>query len=389
MNAVERLRHQPDTVLSVTLAAIIAVEVSAFEPAEQTKALPFAIVAGLALALRRRLPLLAFLLAWLGLAGLSVFAIGFDNDSLSFVAIFLIAHYSLGRWTTGVEAGAGVVCVLASTVAFTLGDAATNDGVSNIDVGDIAFALGIVAGPWAAGLAIRLRQEREVALKSVNQRLETERNELARRAVIAERARIARDLHDVVSHAISVTVIQARGARRTLGHDEEGVRRALDAIEHTNAQALGDMRRLLAVLRDAEGDSPASPPPSLTRLDDLLDDVRRSGLDITLEDNGHGPDIPPGVDLSAYRIVQEALTNVLKHADAATVRIRLEYNADSLTLTVSDDGTLPPTDGQPPGHGLIGIRERVSVIGGEVEAGPAPGGGYIITARLPYFVESS
>jgi signal transduction histidine kinase len=389
MNAVERLRRHPDTLLAVALAATLVVEVSAFEPADQTKAVPSALVAGLALALRRRLPLVGFLLCLAGLTGLSVFAIGVDNDSLSFFVIFLIAHYSLGRWTTGLEAAAGAVCILGSTVAFAVGDAATLGGIGTIDVGDIAFAVGIVAGPWAAGLALRLRREREVLLESANQRLQTERDESTRRAVIAERARIARELHDVVSHAISVTVIQARGARRTLGHDNAGVRRALDAIEHTNAQALGDMRRLLAVLRDTEVDTPSSPPPSLARLDDLLDDARRSGLEITLDDGGHGTDVPPGVDLSAYRIVQEALTNVLKHAGPAKVQILLRYSADSLTLSVSDDGNRAPIDGQPQGHGLIGIRERVFVIGGEVEAGPAPAGGYIITARLPYFVETS
>jgi signal transduction histidine kinase len=171
------------------------------------------------------------------------------------------------------------------------------------------------------------------------------------------------------------------------------VREALDAIEHTNTQALGDMRRLLAVLRDTEGDPSTAPQPSLARLDSLLEDVRRSGLDVRLDATGGDRDVPPGVDLSAYRIVQEALTNVLKHAGPASAVVRLDYGADALRVAVTDDGARAGTNGAARdlegGHGLIGIRERVAVVGGEVTAGPADGGGFEINARLPYSVELS
>jgi signal transduction histidine kinase len=217
--------------------------------------------------------------------------------------------------------------------------------------------------------------------------------------VAEERSRIARELHDVVSHAISVTVLQARGARATLGADPAAARRALDAIEQTNTAALGDMRRLLAVLRDTEPEGLAAgdhaPQPSLAHLERLVAHVRDSGVPVEVDVVGTPRDLPPGVDLSAYRIVQEALTNVLKHAADARARVILEYADDALAVTVTDDGIPGPLNatvngsGPDGGHGLIGIRERVAVVGGDVEAGPRPEGGYQIRARLPFALEVS
>jgi signal transduction histidine kinase len=247
---------------------------------------------------------------------------------------------------------------------------------------------------------IRLRLERERLLRERNAALQRDQEARARAAVAAERARIARELHDVVAHAISVTVMQARGGRAMLGRDETEVRRALDAIEQTNTAALSDMRRLLAVLRDTE-DEPSgrsAPQPSLVNLEQLVEQVRAAGLVVELAVTGERSDpdipVPPGVDLSAYRIVQEALTNVLKHAGpTATARVEVDYGPDSLRVTVLDDGVgpldasgAPESDGS--GHGLVGIRERVAVIGGRVEAGSGPGGdGFVVTAVLPYALE--
>ena len=185
-----------------------------------------------------------------------------------------------------------------------------------------------------------------------------------------------------------------------LGRDETEVRRALDAIEQTNTAALSDMRRLLAVLRDTE-DEPSgrsAPQPSLVNLEQLVEQVRTAGLPVELAVTGDRSDrdlpVPPGVDLSAYRIVQEALTNVLKHAGpTATARVEVDYGPDSLRVTVLDDGVGPldpsgarEADGS--GHGLVGIRERVAVIGGRVEAGSGSGGeGFVVTAVLPYALE--
>ena len=222
--------------------------------------------------------------------------------------------------------------------------------------------------------------------RRANEQLKLEQEENTRRAIAEERATIARELHDVVAHAISVTVLQSRGARRMLGRDEGQVRRSLDAIEHTNTQALGDMRRLLAILRDTEGDAATTPQPS-------LEPARRPGHGrprVRARGGGRGPRRQPrrapGVDLSAYRIIQEALTNVLKHAGPATATVRLAYGADDLRLSVTDTGRGGTVNGT--GHGLIGVRERVAVVGGEVEAGPGPDGGFAVRARLPYSVEA-
>ncbi|HEU5456455.1 MAG TPA: sensor histidine kinase, partial [Nocardioides sp.] len=307
------------------------------------------------------------------------------------VVAFILALYSLGRHARGTEAWLGAGGVLVTMVIFVDGEG----GLAQADLGDLAFVLAFVGAPWAAGLTIRLRREREAMLGAENERLRREQQEQAARAVAEERSRIARELHDVVSHAISVTVLQARGARRTLDTDPTTARRALDAIEQTNTAALGDMRRLLAVLRDTEPEGRStddhSPQPSLAHLDRLLEHVRDSGVPVEVGVVGDARELPPGVDLSAYRIVQEALTNVLKHSARAEARVVLEYADNALAVTVSDNGIPGPVNGTDPGggHGLIGIQERVAVVGGEVSAGPRPDGGFEIRATLPYALELS
>jgi signal transduction histidine kinase len=349
----------------------------------KTAGVVLVVLASAGLAVRRIQPIPGFMVCWLGLMGAVYFMPGFDNGSSAFVVIYFLSLFSLGAHTRGREVAVSVLLVLIGVVVFVVGD---SDGTPAL--GDVVFATVFVGGPWATGLALRLRRELAVA----NERLRVEQEEKTRRAIAEERSTIARELHDVVAHAISVTVLQSRGARRMLGRDEDKVRSALDAIEHTNTQALGDMRRLLAILRDTEADAGGeagnSPQPSLSRLDDLLDDVRGSGLPVEVNAAGDNLDVPPGVDLSAYRIIQEALTNVLKHAGPASARVELTYGEDDLTLRVMDDGRAEPTSNGSRGHGLIGIRERVAVVGGEVEAGPRDGGGFEVRARLPYSVDA-
>ena len=360
----------------------MTIEIALWGPADPLQAIPAGLLATLPLALRRKTPLVSFLLVWAGMVGVMVFANGIDNDSIAFIAIFFVALYSLGRHTSGHEVSLGALAVLTNIVLFVLFDGGA------VNLGAIAFATLFVGGPWAAGIAIKLRRDREFALSAENRQLERDQAEQARRAVAAERSRIARELHDVVSHAIAVTVLQARGARKMLGVDEDAVRRSLDAIEHTNAQALGDMRRLLSLLRDTEDDADTDPQPSLSRLDTLLAQVRESGLPVEVSVTGNGAEVPPGVDLSAYRIIQEALTNVLKHAGPdATARVQVRYGPDDLDVVVADTGTAP-SNGDGRGQGLIGIRERVSVVGGQVDAGPGETGGFIVKAHLPYTVEA-
>lgn len=386
-------RRYGDVLLAAALAAAMSVELVSWVAAGLPAALGCGLLATVPVALRRRSPLVSFVLTMFGIQLLVHVQPGFENDSMSFVLAFFVALYSLGRHATGAEAWLGVLGVAVVMLLFNLSEG----GVGQTDLGDVAFLMGFVGAPWAAGLTLRLRRERESELQSEHERLQRDQDQRARRAVAEERARIARELHDVVSHAISVTVLQARGARRTLMSDPDSAREALDAIEQTNTTALGDMRRLLAVLRDTEPDDAhtqpvdRAPQPSLDHLDTLVRHVRGSGVPVTVEVRGRRQPLPPGVDLSAYRIVQEALTNVLKHTAHAEARVVLEYEDDAVFVSVANDG-LPgpvPDPGAGGGHGLIGIQERVAVVGGEVTAGPRPDGGFEIRARLPLSVEVS
>ena len=265
-------RRFGDLLISVVLAVMLTTEVVLWPTGDQQIGVVLALLATLPLSLRRRSPVVAFLLTATGFIVFTRMLPGFDNDSFSLMLVFLLALYSVGRHARRVEAWIAGVLVAACVVGLMLTEA------SPYDVGDLAFALAFVGGPWAAGLAIRLRKAREQTLTDQNLELAREQEEKAAQAVAAERARIARDLHDVVSHAISVTVLQARGARRMLEVDSEEVRHALDAIEQTNMQALGDMRRLLSLLRDVDEQTPRptrSPPsPSSTHLIDRLTAIR-------------------------------------------------------------------------------------------------------------------
>src|SRR3954452_8142772 len=371
------LRRYGDVALALVLACGAIVELVAWGGAPAVSSLLLVLVSTLPLAFRRRSPVVSFVAVQVGLHLLIHLNPGFDNDSLTFVVAYFVSLYSVGRHATGLEAW-----LAAGGVLVTMGDFIAREGS---DPGDVGFVLAVVGAPYAAGLTLRLRREREAVLQARNEALHAEQEEVARRAVTEERSRIARELHDVVSHAISVTVLQARGARWQLGRCEDDVRRALDAIEQTNTAALGDMRRLLAVLRDTDSDpttheQPQPPPqPSLQHLDALVREVSASGVPVSVELDGARVPVPPGVDLSAYRIIQEARTNVLKHAGPARATVRLSYGVDALVVSIHDDGsraTVPSGSG----HGLLGIRERVAVVGGEVTAGPSPDGGFEVRA---------
>ena len=235
------------------------------------------------------------------------------------------------------------------------------------DVANYAFTGFFVAGAWIAGRGFRTR--------------ELGAEEGARVAAAEERTRIARELHDVVAHNVTVMVIQAQAARE---HAERGtqVERALETIEGTGQEALTEMRRLLGLLRADDDELSLAPQPSLRHLDRLAESVRRAGLPVEVEVRGEPVPLPAGVDLSAYRIVQEALTNALKHAGPARARVVVAYEPGELLLDIADDGSAGAT-GNGSGHGLAGMRERVRVYGGSVKSGSRPEGGYSVSVRLP------
>jgi signal transduction histidine kinase len=235
---------------------------------------------------------------------------------------------------------------------------------------------------WLAGYALgaKLTQYRQVEERA--ERLEREREERARAAVAEERARIARELHDVVGHSVSVMTVQASGVRRLLLPEQEREREALLIVEQTGREALAEMRRLVDVLRRPEESPALAPQPSLEHLDKLVDQVRESGLTVDLKVEGDVAKLPASVDLAAYRLVQEGLTNTLKHAQAHRAEVLVRYGNGEVELVVADDGNgIGGGDGG--GHGLVGLRERIAVCGGQLETGPRTGGGYEVRARLP------
>jgi signal transduction histidine kinase len=252
--------------------------------------------------------------------------------------------------------------------------------------GDLIFTPLLFTAVWlcALGFGRKLEQAREAEERAA--RLEREREEQARAAVAEEQARIARELHDVVGHSVSVMTVQASAVRRLLRPDQEREREALLVVEQAGREALAEMRRLVGVLRRPEEAPALAPQPSLQHLDRLIAQARESGLPVDLRIEGEATELPAGVDLTAYRLVQEGLTNAMKHARATRAEVVVRYGDGAVELLVSDDGrggANGDRNADSGGHGLVGMRERVAVYGGELEAGPRPEGGYALRARLP------
>ncbi len=254
--------------------------------------------------------------------------------------------------------------------------------LDGLEPSDVGAALVFLAGPWGVGVTVRQRTARAAEAIDRAAQLERERDAENAAAAAQERVRIARELHDIVSHSISVVTIQTQTVRRRLRPEQTQEARDLAAVETTARQALAEMRRLFGVLR-AEGESPSlTPQPGLGELDRLLEHVRAAGLPVDLSVTGERIELPPGVDLAAYRIVQEGLTNALRHASAERASVALLYKPTAVEITVDDNGVGPRENGDG-GHGLMGIRERVALYGGAVDFGPAPGRGARLHARLP------
>ena len=295
-------------------------------------------------------------------------------DGVTFVvgcaALFLVGSLRDRRQAVaGLAVAEGVLAVVVHN--------APTGGVGNFVVGTIIFTIvwGIAFGVGRKSVEADEAKERAV-------RAEREREERARAAVAEERARIARELHDVVGHSVSVMTVQASGVRRLLRPDQNREREALLIVERTGREALAEMRRMVGVLRRPEEGPALAPQPSLDHLDRLVDQAREAGLPVELRVEGVAIQLPAGVDLTAYRLVQEGLTNALKHAQATRAEVLVNYGDSQLEVTVRDDGR-GVGNGDGGGHGLVGMRERVSVYGGELDAGPQPGGGYRLRARLP------
>jgi signal transduction histidine kinase len=251
----------------------------------------------------------------------------------------------------------------------------------------------LVAAAWSLGDGLRLRRGQFVRLEDRASRLELEREELARLAVAQERRVIARELHDVVAHNVSVIVAQSGAAQRIFDDHPEDARTTLGAIEHMGRAALVEMRRLMGLLRtESDRSGMRSPQPGLDNLETLVGQVGEAGLPVTLRIEGIPRPLPAGLDLSAFRIVQEALTNALRHAGPARADVIVRYEESRLLLTVDDDGFGPNGQGARttrPKYGHLGMRERVALFGGDLRIGARPGGGYRVAAVMPLDGESS
>ena len=321
-----------------------------------------AVLTAAALLLRRQQPLVA-VVAVLALWGAVHTDAAADDPAFQFVSL-LIAAYALGAHGRGWQGPAGLVLAAGAFSAMNLGRGET---IVAAIAGTVQFSV-----MYAFGVILGRALARERAL-------ERERDERASSAVADERARIARDLHDSLGHSVSVMVLQVGAVRRRLRPDQEAEAQALALAERAGREAVAELRRMLGLLRE-EGE--LAPVPSVARIEDVAAACREAGVDVEVRTEGERRPLPAGVDMAAFRIVQEALTNVLKHARAARATVRVGYLPDAVEVAVVDDGAGGGAQ-VVPGHGLIGMRERAGLYGGEVHAGPRDGGGFAVQARLP------
>jgi signal transduction histidine kinase len=358
------------------ITAVVDLIVSPSGPSSSTWfAVPAVAVLILALLTRRWFPFGAPAAYWILAPALS-FVDGVLIPSVE--SLFLVGLASaalLGNLRDAKQAWTGLAIVLVGITAVVY----NIPGHSTAELILIPVEFGIA---WAAGFALRMRGEQAEAAETRAARAEREREAAARVAVAEERARIARELHDIVAHAVSVMVLQVGAVRMKLPHALEEDRDALGGVEQVGRTALAEMRRLLGAMRRDGDDVELAPHPGVDQLDALVNDVGRAGLPVRLHVDGDPFPLPRAIDVSAYRIVQEGLTNALKHAHASRVDVTFHYRPEELAIEVRDDGEGRST-GDGFGHGLVGVRERVKIYGGAMSAGRVPRGGFVLDVRLP------
>jgi signal transduction histidine kinase len=359
-----------DAALAVALGLVFA---SSLDRGEEPVG-AWLLAAGLTapLVLRRRAPLEAF-----GAIALVAFvqwlaSIPSSADAALLVAIYSVAAYEPRRWGPWLALAILELGVLLAALSF---------GADEPLLPAILTLSAFVVASFAMGVYVRTRREHIAALTERAHQLERDRDQQGRLAAAEERARIAREMHDVVAHNLSVMIALADGAQLTAKRDPDAAGRAMGAVSSTGREALDEMRRLLGVLRE-HTETPLAPQPGLDQLDALVDQVRGAGLATRLTRTGEPAPLSPGAQLAVYRLVQEALTNTLKHArGASAAEVRLHYGEDELALEVLDDGA--PAEAGPSGHGLAGMRERAAAYGAAVDAGPCRDGGWRVGARFP------
>jgi signal transduction histidine kinase len=361
-----------DVALAGVLGVVIAVETASLGggwTASIIACLPAA-----ALIWRRSLPLLTpiavlllILFAWSSGRAEAV-------DTVSQVLAWVLGAFAAGAYATGRRAVIGLACWFAVSAVWM--------AVWGEDLADFAFELVLVTAPWVAGVAVRSRRQQAEG----SDRRAAAATERAATAVADERARIARELHDVVAHAVGMMVVQAGAASQLLEQDPARARQCLDAVQQSGRLAVDELARMLGLLRME--DETTSPLPSLSRLSGLISDLRGAGTVVAVQSDGNLDDLPAALDATAYRILQEALTNVVKHAPGTTAQVRLLRTADHLEVEVCNAQVAGPSLQGGTGHGLLGIRERAAVFGGHVENGCTADGVYRLNVWLPLEVGS-
>jgi signal transduction histidine kinase len=341
---------------------------------------PLPLLIALPLLWRRRRPLVVCALVAAGIVAQAV-ASGNTPEGLQLIALWVVVPYSAAAYNDRPRALIGLAILLGAFAVYAAENADITGGqAQNVWAG--GFFLVLAGGAWLTGMVVRGRRE-AAALTARASMLERE----AEIASTEERSRIARELHDIVAHNLSVVVVQAAGAR-ALGDQHRSTPDTLEKIERSGREALVEMRRLLGVLRDDGSTVPAlGPHPGIAQLPGLVERLRQAGLAVDLEIDGDATDLPPALDLSAYRVIQEALTNTLKHAGPeAHARVRVQREPRTLSIEIVDDGAGRPANGASPsgtGHGLVGMRERVALFDGELQIGARAPTGFGVSARLP------
>jgi signal transduction histidine kinase len=367
-----------DVLLGLALVAVGEAEVASEHLHPYGASVPMFVVLMGALAWRRRAPLVVVAVGFAATLIAAGFGVSQHKPFSPILAIF-VALYSLALYATPRRALLGLAyagaCVYAQ-IGLAMHHGESYGGT------DFGFIAVLLLAPWLVGKAMHGRVAHMGALERRAEQAERERERRAEEAAREERARIARELHDVIAHSVSVMVVQAGAAEEVLRQAPEQALEPIRAVQDTGRAALAEMARLLGMLRRDGGELGLAPQPGLDNVDALVEQARRGGLQVELRREGGRRPLPLGVDLSAYRIVQEALTNTRKHAGPARATVTIRYAADALELEIADDGA-GARNGAGGGHGLVGMRERVALYGGELEAGPTATGGFRVHAHLP------
>jgi signal transduction histidine kinase len=366
--------RRADLALAVLLAAFGVAELWILDVGSKPIAVPATIVAGLALYWRRAAPLLTVAVVFGALAAESLLGVSLHKPD-SPLLMALVALYTAGAYLPLRESA--VALALAIGCMWTAVAGQSTHGQS-----DFAFTLVVMSAGWLVGRGMHGRVSQAGELVERTARLEREADAERAAAVAEERRRIARDLHDVIAHSVSVMVVQAGAAEELLERNPASVLEPIRAVQETGRAALVEISRLLGILREDGAELGLAPQPRLEELPELVEQARAAGLPVELRIDGTPRPLPLGVDLSIYRIAQEALTNARKHSIDSSAVVVLRYGSDEVELSVENDGR-PTDEGHRGGHGLIGMRERVAVFGGSLETGPRAGGGFRVLARLP------